>query len=99
MEELKEEIEKLRKENQELKNEIHILNERLENYIPRRRVRRAYKVLRNILEADMKDERTEHIEQLRGFVQIIEKSGPILAGQDIKQSIEHLIGVVDLGEE
>ena len=98
MEELKEEIEKLKKENQELKNEIHILNERLENYIPRRRVRRAYKVLKNILEADIKDERVEHIEQLRCFIQIIEKSGPVLAGQDIKQSIEHLIGTIDLDD-
>lgn len=88
----------LEKENQELKNEIHILNERLENYIPRRRVRRAYKVLRNILEADMKDERIEHIENLRKFVQQIEESGSISAGQDIKQSVEHLIGTIDLDD-
>ena len=97
MDELKE-IEKLRKENQELKNEIHNLNEKLENYIPRRRVRRAYKILRNILEADMKDERTEHINNLRKFVQQIEESGPILAGQNIKQSVEHLIGTIDLDD-
>lgn len=35
-----------------LKNEVHALNERLENYIPRRRVRRVFKQLKKILEQD-----------------------------------------------
>lgn len=86
----------LEKENRELKNEIHNLNERLENYIPRRRVRRVYKMLRNILEEDMKDERKEAIEHLKSFVQKIEKTESTFAGQDVKRSIEHLLGTIEL---
>ena len=37
---------------QESQNENHILKERLDNFIPRRRVRRVYKQLKKILEQD-----------------------------------------------
>ena len=50
--ELVEELKRLRNENIETKNEIHILKERLDNYIPRRRVRRVFKQLKKILEQD-----------------------------------------------
>lgn len=46
------EYERVNKENIDLKNENHILKERLENYIPRRRVRRIYKQVKKILEQD-----------------------------------------------
>lgn len=36
----------------ESQNENHILKERLENFIPRRRVRRVYKQIKKILEQD-----------------------------------------------
>ena len=49
---LVEDYEKVLKENGELKSDNHILKERLENFIPRRRVRRVYKQLYKILTQD-----------------------------------------------
>jgi len=39
-----------------LKNENHNLKEQLQNFIPRRRVRRVYKMLGKILRTDVSDE-------------------------------------------
>lgn len=50
--ELKKENAKLKEENSRLKNENHNLKEQIENYIPRRRVRRVFKQLKKILEQD-----------------------------------------------
>lgn len=47
-----EDYEKVLEDRTNLRNENHILKERLENYIPRRRVRRVYKQLRKILIQD-----------------------------------------------
>ena len=41
-----------KKEYDKLKQENHDLKEKLQNYIPRRRVRRAFKLLKEILEQD-----------------------------------------------
>ena len=49
---LVEDYERVLEENGELKNDNHILKERLENFIPRRRVRRVYKQLYKILTQD-----------------------------------------------
>lgn len=49
---LVEDYEKVLQENGRLKNDNHILRERLENFIPRRRVRRVYKQLYKILTQD-----------------------------------------------
>lgn len=49
---LVEDYERVLKENGELKSDNHILKERLENFIPRRRVRRVYKQLYKILTQD-----------------------------------------------
>ena len=80
----------------ELRKENHDLKEQLEQYIPRRRIRRVYKLLKGILEADIKDDRKKYIDQLTEFIQKIEKEGPQEAGQEIKTAIENLIGIIDL---
>ena len=49
---LVEDYERILEDRINLKNENHILKERLENYIPRRRVRRVYKQLHKILTQD-----------------------------------------------
>lgn len=49
---LVEDYERVLEENGKLKSDNHILKERLENFIPRRRVRRVYKQLYKILTQD-----------------------------------------------
>ena len=78
-------------ETQELKNKVVTLEEQLKNYIPRRRVRRIYKMLGNILEADT--DVSPHIQVLKDFITKIEKEGNAVAGQDVKFAIEHLLSV------
>lgn len=50
--ELINDYEKVLEDRGNLRSENHILKERLENYIPRRRVRRVYKQLNKILTQD-----------------------------------------------
>ena len=76
---------------QELKNEIAGLKEQLQNYIPRRRVRRVYKMLGDILEQDT--DNTLHINILKEFIKNIQDNGTAVAGQEIKTAIEHLLSV------
>ena len=49
---LVEDYERVLEENGRLKSDNHILKEKLENFIPRRRVRRIYKQLYKILTQD-----------------------------------------------
>ena len=75
----------------ELEKENHDLREQLENFIPRRRVRRIYKMLGDIL-----DENTDtifYVTILKDFINKIEKEGKAEAGQEIKTAIEHLLSV------
>lgn len=74
-----------------LQVENHNLKEQLQNYIPRRRVRRIYKILGNILEADT--DISPHIQTLKDFINKIEKEGKAEAGPNIKTAIEHLLSV------
>ena len=83
------ELKKLRLENADLK-------QKLNDYIPRRRVRRVYKQLKSILEEDNKCENRQYLQKLRLFVTKIEKEGPQVADQEIKTAIEHLLSVYDL---
>ena len=76
---------------QELKNKIATQQEQLESFIPRRRVRRIYKMLGNIL--DFNRDTTEYVEILKKFINKIEKEGKAEAGQEIKTAIEHLLSV------
>ena len=46
-------VDKLTKENKDLKEENHELKEKLQMFIPRRRVRRVYKMLGKILRTDI----------------------------------------------
>ena len=80
------ELRRLRAENVEMK-------EKLDNYIPRRRV---FKSLKAILEADIQDDNKIYLDQLKEFIQKIEKEGPQMAGQEIKTAIEHIIGDYEL---
>lgn len=76
---------------QELKNKIAALEQQLQNYIPRRRVRSVYKSLGDILEADT--DVSPYIQILKDFINKIEKEGKAEAGQEIKFAIEHLLSV------
>lgn len=81
----------MKNEEQELKNKVAALEKQLKNYIPRRRVRRIYKMLGNILEADT--EVKPYVDILKAFINKIEKEGNAIAGQEIKTAIEHLLSV------
>lgn len=76
---------------EKLRNENHNMKEQLENFIPRRRVRRVYKMLGNIL--DSNTDTTKYIEILKEFINKIEKEGKAEAGQEVKTAIEHLLSV------
>lgn len=88
---MEEELKQLKAENLELK-------EKLNNYIPRRRVRRIYKLLKTILETDIKNENKQYVKTLIQFINKIEKEGKSEAGQEIKTAIEHLLSIIDLNE-
>lgn len=76
---------------QNLKNKIAEQKEQLENFVPRRRVRRIYKMLGNIL--DENTDTIKYVDVLKEFINKIEKEGKAEAGQDIKTAIEHLLSV------
>ena len=80
----------------ELKNKIAALEEQLQNYIPRRRVRRVYKELKKILEQDLENENKQYIDTLKVFIFNIEQKGEQIAGHEIKTAIEHLLSIIDL---
>ncbi len=80
----------------ELEKENHDLKEKLENYIPRRRVRRVFKQLKKILEQDVENNNKKYVQTLKEFIYVIEKEGCAVAGQDIKESIEHLLSNYEL---
>ena len=89
-------IMKVNKELRRLKAENVEMKEKLDNYIPRRRVRRVFKSLKAILEADIQDDNKIYLDQLKEFIQKIEKEGPQTAGQEIKTAIEHIISDYEL---
>lgn len=89
-------IMKVNKQLRKLKAENVEMKEKLDNYIPRRRVRRVFKFLKAILEADIRDDNKIYLDQLKEFIQKIEKEGPQMAGQEIKTAIEHLISDYEL---
>ena len=75
----------------ELEKENHNMREQLQNFIPRRRVRRVYKMLGKILDEDT--DTTFYVTILKDFINKIEKEGKAEAGQEIKTAIEHLLSV------
>ena len=85
--------EKLKEELKELRIENNNMKAKLENYIPRRRVRRVYNELRAVLEKDLADENKQYIDTLRAFVTKLDKEGDQVAGQEIKTAIQHLLSM------
>lgn len=81
----------MEEELRKLKEENHSLKEQLNNFIPRRRVRRVYKMLGNIL--DFNRNTDEYVKLLKEFINKIEKEGKAEAGQVEKTAIEHLLSV------
>ena len=75
----------------ELEKDNHNLREQLENFIPRRRVRRVYKMLGKILDEDT--DTTFYVAMLKDFINKIEKEGTAVADSAIKTAIEHLLSV------
>ena len=76
---LKSELETYKEQILELKQENHTLKEKLENFIPRRRVRRIYKQVKKILEQDgivddLEEEEDEKvIEKYKKEIEYLEK--------------------------
>lgn len=89
-----EQIEKWKdKELIKLKEENHNLKEQLENYIPRRRVRRVYKQLQKILEYDLQDENYKYVTTLKNLITDYRINGnkDIKISEEIIISIEHIM--------
>ena len=86
----------MEKELNRLKTENHDLKEQVQNYIPRRRVRRIYKDLKKILEKDIESDNKKYKNILIDFINKIEKEGTVEAGQEIKTAIEHLISICNI---
>lgn len=76
-----------------LKMENNDLKEQLKHYIPRRRVRRVFNLLKDILEIDLTDERMRYVKILQDFAKKIETEGDQVAGQDIKTAIQYLLSI------
>ena len=85
----------------ELKMENNDLKTKLDSYIPRRRVRRIYRELKEILEEGIYDENRKYIYILKTLSHDIETSGgKYVAGYPVKEAIDRLLPLIDLmGEE
>lgn len=87
----KDNLDILRDELSKLNDKVNEANQLLATSIPRRRVRRIYKMLGNILEADT--DVKPYVETLKNFINKIEKEGEAVANNEIKTAIEHLLSV------
>lgn len=88
-----------------LRNENHDLKEQIQNYIPRRRVRRVYKQLKKILEQDLIEHNTEYINYLKALIDRYKdlknsdaKTAVILVDDAMIAAIENLIGFYEPDE-
>lgn len=94
---IEEELKKLRAEN-------HDLKEKIQNYIPRRRVRRVYKQLKKILEQDLIEQNYGYINYLKSIIDrhkiIKENNQPevIIVDDTMTAAIENLIGFYEPDE-
>lgn len=82
-------IDRLRIVNIENNNLKQLLN----TSIPRRRVRRVYKQLREILAEGDTEDTKKYIKMLQDFTRKIETDGDQIAGQEIKTAIQHLLSM------
>jgi hypothetical protein len=69
------------------------LEQLLKLSIPRRRVRRVYKQLREILAEGDTEDTKKYIKMLQDFTRKIETDGDQIAGQEIKTAIQHLLSM------
>lgn len=94
---VEEELKKLRIEN-------HDLKEQIQNYIPRRRVRRVFKQLKKILEQDLIEQNYGYINYLKSIIdkhKMIkenDKAGVIIVDDVMITAIENLIGFYEPDE-
>lgn len=92
-----EELKKLRAEN-------HDLKEQIQNYIPRRRVRRVYKQLKKILEQDLIEQNYGYINYLKSIIDKHKmmkennQAGVIIVDDIMITAIENLIGFYESDE-
>lgn len=92
-----EELKKLRAEN-------HDLKEQIQNYIPRRRVRRVYKQLKKILEQDLIEQNYGYINYLKSIIDKYKmmkennQAGVIIVDDVMITAIENLIGFYEPDE-
>lgn len=94
--ELNSKLNKLEKKNKELDKENADLVARESIYIPRRRVRRIYKQLKKILMQDFKSPNKGCMDEIKKFINEIEKTGTAVGDQKIKSAIEYLISISDV---
>lgn len=82
-----EELKKLRAEN-------HDLKEQIQNYIPRRRVRRVYKQLKKILEQDIEQENISYSNYLKVIITKYRNKGikDMIVDEPLIVAIEHING-------
>lgn len=88
---MEDEIKALKEDMKTIRAENHNMKEQLGYYIPRRKVRRVYKMLGKILDEDTNT--TFYVTMLKDFINKIEKEGKAEVGQEIKTAIEHLLSV------
>ncbi len=88
-----------KQELQKLRSENHDLKEQIENYIPRRRVRRVYKQLKKVLYQDVTTEEQKHIKTLKCFIHDIEINGKAVGSTEVKAAIEFLLSNYEEKEE
>ena len=92
-----EELKKLRAEN-------HDLKEQIQNYIPRKRVRRVYKQLKKILEQDLIEQNYGYINYLKSIIdkhkmmKENKQAGVIIVDDVMITAIENLIGFYEPDE-
>ena len=80
----------------ELKMENNILRQQIESGIPRKRIRRIYRELKEILEEGIYDENRKYIYILKTLSHDIEKDGKACVSRPVKEAIDHLLPLIDL---
>lgn len=87
---VEEELKKLRAEN-------HDLKEQIQNYIPRRRVRRVFKQLKKILEQDIEHENIAYSNYLKVIITKYRNEGikDMIVDEPLIVAIEHINGLYE----
>lgn len=80
-----------------LRRENHDLKEKLQSYIPRRRVRRIFKSLKHILEQDIEQENIAYSNYLKVIVTKYRNEGikDMIVDEPLITAIEHINGAYE----